>query len=103
MFDNFFSYVEKAKETTIYDSNVLLAKFLDIPPNRISQWKINRSYVSPTDCILLAKLLGISVEEIAFVSRAQEAKIPDEKKRWLSLAAEYARPVNPPDKYKKHK
>ncbi|EPA0315797.1 helix-turn-helix domain-containing protein [Klebsiella aerogenes] len=103
MFDNFYAYIECAKETTIYDSNISLAKYLDVPPNRISQWRINRAYVSPTDCILLAKLLGISVEEIAFVSRAQEAKIPDEKKKWLSLAAEYARPVNPPDKYKKHK
>lgn len=103
MFDDFYAYVECAKKTTIYDSNISLAKYLDVPPNRISQWRINRAYVSPTDCIFLARLLGISVEEIAFVSRAQETKIPDEKQKWLALAAKFARPVNPPDKYKKNK
>lgn len=101
MFENFYQYIEYAKKTTICDSNITLAKYLDIPPNRISQWRINRGYVSATDCILLAKLLGITTEEIAFVHRATEATIPEEKQKWHALAAEYARPVNPPAKYRK--
>lgn len=103
MHKKFFSYVEQAKKITKFSTNVKLAEYLNANPQRISDWRLNRGRVEPADCVLLAHLLGISTEEIAFVLKAEKETNPEKISKWLSLAAEYARSVNPPDKYKKQK
>lgn len=101
MHDNFFNYVEDAIRETKFDSFQSLAKYLSISPNRISQWKKGRGGVTPAECVLLAKLLGITVEELAFVIQAEREQVDDFREKWFDLAREYEHPVNPPHRYKK--
>ncbi|ENY1827859.1 helix-turn-helix domain-containing protein [Salmonella enterica] len=103
MHKNFYAYIEEALDKTIFDSIQTLAKHLEIPPNRISQWKQGRGSATPAECIHLADLLGIDVREIAFVIEAEKEKINDFKQKWLKKAKIYQKPVNPPNKYKKPK
>jgi len=95
----FFDYIEMAKQITIFSDNQKLARYLSIPANQISRWKSNQGSVAPADCVLLAELLGIETAEIAFVLKAE--KEPEFHNHWLSVASSYARPVNPPAKYRK--
>lgn len=97
----FFDYINIAKNETIFSDNQKLAKYLNVPANQISRWKRNQGSVTPADCVLLAELLGLEPGEIAFVLKAE--KEPEFSNNWLSVASGYVRPVNPPDKYKKHK
>lgn len=97
----FYDYIEEALNKTKYDTIQLLAKYLDLSPNRISQWKRGRGSVTPAECVLIAELLGLNVEEIAFIIEAEKQTLSEFKEKWLEKASFYRRTVNPPNKYKK--
>lgn len=101
MHNKFYDYIEDALNKTKYDSIQLLAKYLDVSPNRISQWKQGRGSVTPAECVQIADLLGLNVEEIAFIIEAEKQTLPEFKEKWLEKAMIYQRTVNPPNKYKK--
>lgn len=100
---NFFDYIEEAKKRTICDSYRKIAQYLDAPPIKISQWKQGKGYVSPAECAHLARLLGISTEEIAYVIKAEKEDIPEKKDLWYKEAKIFSRPINPPESLKKNK
>ncbi|PCS38716.1 hypothetical protein [Escherichia coli] len=100
---SFFDYIMTAKKLTIFNSYVKLADYLNVPAQRLTDWKLQRGRVEPAECVLLAILLGLDPAEIAFTIKAEREINPEKVTQWLNLAEQYARPVNPPDKYKKHK
>lgn len=97
----FYDYIEEALIKTKYDTIQLVAKYLDVSPNRISQWKRGRGSVTPAECVLIAELLGLNIEEIAFIIEAERQTLPEFKQEWLEKAKPYRRKINPPNKYKK--
>lgn len=97
----FFDYIDTAKNLTIFNSYRKIADYLDAQPVKISQWRQGKGYVSPCECVLLARLLGIKPEEIAFVLKAQSVTSPDEKTRWLKEAKKAHNPISPPKKFLK--
>ncbi|EDV2403503.1 hypothetical protein V3W87_004436 [Salmonella enterica] len=96
----FFEYIEEAKKLTICDSYRKIAQYLDAPPIKISQWKQGKGYVSPAECAHLARLLGITTEEIAYVIKAEREEIPEKKEYWYKEAEIFSRPINPPESLK---
>lgn len=103
MKQKFFDYVEAALNETICNTYRKLAQYLDTPQPKISQWKTGKSYVSPAECVLLARLLGISTEEIAFVLKAEKEPLPERKQLWYQEAKRFEKPINPPSKYQSKK
>ncbi|EGD1139003.1 helix-turn-helix transcriptional regulator [Salmonella enterica] len=101
MHTKFFDYIEAALKKTKYDSIQLLGRHLDISPNRISQWKKGRGTVTPAECVQVAELLGLNVEEIAFIIEAERQTLPEFREKWLEKAKLYRKSINPPNKYKK--
>jgi len=98
---SFFDYIMTAKKLTIFDSYVKLADYLNVPAQRLTDWKLKRGRVEPAECVLLAILLGLEPAEIAFTIKAEREINPEKVPQWLSLAAEHAKPINPPEKYRK--
>lgn len=96
----FEQFITNIFEQTRFNTPTKLAKHMNVPRQRVNQFKHKGFRPTAEECLLVSNLLGLNFEQVHFTICLDRARNQEEAEIFTAMIKKYQKPINIPAKFR---